>query len=415
MKKIEISAKYELVTPLFMAGANQTAEFRLESYARVLRNMWRFLALGHLKDENVAFLWEAILFGWHAKPFGQGCIRFHLDEKPEEGLRQDWQNWNSTPGLNYLSAQGFKYREPARIKSFKIRLVVRDRNLGAFNDADCLWQKSIDILKKAIKALGLIGGMGSRTRRGYGSLMITEFDGDDTRFTDIQKYKTAIRSVLDCPFDGKLRYEVLSRQTMIDVCASGSNPEELMNEIGFAFQVFRSWGQSNNGGGHVHAFERDKTVPGGSAKENVDFDSTKNDHNNFYKHYWEPNRIDNRAVFGLPHNYGNVSVGLSGENKPVRRASGLQFHFHRIGKEVVFVQTVVQSQFKPDGNRIRVFERTRSKDLNDPPINWWEYPAKFRDFVRNPWPEVCDDKNHLKYTNYKNVDESVLPHAVTTT
>ena len=74
---------------LMMAGANGAPEFRLESYARVLRTYWRFLALGFYTNEEEAFFWEAVMFGWHEKPFGNGRIRFLLSEKPTDGFPED--------------------------------------------------------------------------------------------------------------------------------------------------------------------------------------------------------------------------------------------------------------------------------------------------------------------------------------
>ena len=387
---LQIFGKYEVVTPLMLGGANHAPEFRLASYVHMLRWWWRFLALSRFGTVESASFWEAVMFGWHTKDFGRKRVSFRLMELDERGYPAPWGNGlelNNWSGISYLTAQGFKDRTSAKVKSFKVEARIGQRKLNDVPDFAgepaarwCLAQKT---LIDAIALIGLLGGLGSRSRRGFGSLAVSELKIEDgpAVLTDneihrlpesVEDYKGMIARHLGTErHSGLPPYSALSKAFTHKICASHNNARELMNDIGWAFQIYRSWGQrkdyNNPGNGHKHVKKTDgaeNTLDAGDAKAGWYKTEFKDDHNNFYDRgnngygTFPNNKFDNRAVFGLPHNYGKKEVGWdtrSGTGTHHRRASPLLFHFHRLGDgTTAFLASVIPADFAPNGACLRV-------------------------------------------------------------
>jgi len=391
---VDISCKYEIVTPLMLGGANHAPEFRLASYAHMLRWWWRFLALGRFGTIERASYWEALLFGWHTKEFGRKRVSFRLLYLDETAHPDAWNNeaelkkWS---GIHYLTAQGFSERKPATVKSFKTEARISKRALpknvpDIAGDTTKYWCLAQTTLIDAIALIGLLGGLGARSRRGFGSLAVSELiEGDNTIIdglpADVETYRKMIKTHLgSARHTEQPRYSALSDKFTSEICASHDNARELMNDIGWAFQIYRSWGQRDGNGGHVHNLNRDgqrNSIPAGTAKGR--YAGTEKgwykakfvkDHDDFYA----PNRhgygtfpggqFDNRAVFGLPHNYGKKDVGwntVHGTSAHNRRASPLLFHFHQLADgQKVFVASVIPADFAPDDARLSVGGNVRA-------------------------------------------------------
>lgn len=417
---------------MFLGGANHTPEFRLASYVNVLRWWWRFLALGRYGDEHISRFWEAVLFGWSGEPFGRKRITFRLSETAEE-KPSDWKDidfktrdhtdtkiWlKDNSGLNYLSAQGLTDREPVLVAKFAVhaRIIgtVNTVNLKQLRQHDHkwavvqldqsekAWEIALETLRDAMALIGLLGGLGARSRRGFGSLAISGLavDGKITipgLPTDLQAYQRQIADHLGqrpynrlppytayCSFDGNDGPAGFTH----NICAKGRNAEKLMNAVGWAFQGYRSWGQRDREGGHVHYLKPDgKRMSAGEEKPYQQ--SFKDDHDNFYANNFPANAFDNRSVFGLPHNYGNTIVDWGISNiEHHRRASPLLFHFHMLANdEAVFVANVAPANFLPDEARLRVAGKTTKREngklIERPDFTAIDYRNlhNFPDFIR---------------------------------
>lgn len=161
-KLTEIEATYRIVTPLFCAGAHfDQAELRVPSFKGVLRFWWRALAWSRLngnlkkiqREENTLFgsadggQSRVIILPFHGKARSPGI----------------GHNLSLGQGARYL-AYGLRETHRAHIDGgFDLTVQMRAR------DCDSL---TIDGLKDALVALGLFGGMGARSRRGFGSLSL---------------------------------------------------------------------------------------------------------------------------------------------------------------------------------------------------------------------------------------------------
>ena len=403
-----IFGKYEVVTPLMLGGANHAPEFRLASYVHMLRWWWRFLALSRFETVERATYWEAVLFGWHTKGFGRKRVSFRLLSLEEDEFPKSWSNGldqDNWSGIKYLTAQGFSERTPVEVRGFKVEALLTKRklNIDKEREADTYWPLAQQTLVDAMVLIGMLGGLGARSRRGFGSLAVLKLEveggaGEDNetlidgRPADTDTYKELIDKHLGAKRHPDLPpYSAFSDQFDFQICASHENARELMNDIGWAFQIYRSYGQSDRNGGHIHR----KTSETSSSELKAGADKGwynakfKGDHDVFYANPFDNKTFDNRAVFGLPHNYGNADVGLelTGNSKRGRRPSPLLFHFHRLGNgKTVFVASVVEAKFAPDGAKLRV-EKGRRNTHKDFPTAFQEthFPLlhDFAIFLRN--------------------------------
>ncbi len=374
--------------------------------------------------ESASF-WEAVLFGWHAKPFGCKRVSFRLLDLDEGGFPSPWSNKLDLPnwsGINYLTAQGFRERAPVKLRAFTVEARVSERPLGpdieeSRHYSPEHWTCARKTLKDAMALIGLIGGLGARSRRGFGSLAVSFLREDEEQPditalpTSVVDYGKQIKAHLGgARFGGTPPYSALSDKFSCDICASDGDMRHLMNDIGWAFQIYRSYGQRrqrrNPGAGHVHRKTAGLRGNGEVNKTSIDAGRAKNrwyakafyaDHDQFYSHPRDVTLFDNRSVFGLPHNYGKREVGwdsnaLARDEGPKhrRRASPLLFHFHRLqGGTGVFVSSVIPAEFTPAGVALRVKNGPRKRDdvLRTKVINGYVNFALvrgFNNFLRAP-------------------------------
>lgn len=174
MKKI--TATFRVVTPLFMSGADQTkAELRLASIKGALRFWWRALAWAEYQgDMKAIHQAESELFGSADQKIGQAKVLMKL-ELPENATSyiktqkaSDWKinQWESYVGYGLVDKTTRPHRQyiAAKGKSpFQFTLT-------------CIAKESADLsaLMPAIQIFGLLGNLGGRARKGWGSISLEQ-------------------------------------------------------------------------------------------------------------------------------------------------------------------------------------------------------------------------------------------------
>ncbi len=151
MKSIKFTL--ETITPLFLAGADgQTPELRPPSIKGMMRFWWR--AVKGLSDIRKLQEEEAKIFGIQEKkaPFSIKIEDSGLISGPHRPLPH-----SSNPRKQF-SFQGFDANQ-----TFSVTLSCKDK--GKINDYKNTFELSL-----------LLGGLGKRTRRGFGSLRIIDWD-----------------------------------------------------------------------------------------------------------------------------------------------------------------------------------------------------------------------------------------------
>ncbi|MHC1595187.1 MAG: type III-B CRISPR module RAMP protein Cmr1 [Methanotrichaceae archaeon] len=361
----ELEAKFRIVTPLFMSGADRNkAELRVPSIKGVLRFWWRALMLGRLGSIEKVRREEAGIFG-SAGEEGQSRVHLRLslfDNKKISGKDDVLKYADSGevigPGARYLGYglmnAGGKLTRPSSKCHFGLELLFKPDTK----------EEHVKPVEAALIAMGLFGGLGSRSRRGYGSLNLLELKNGGANVFEQPKDRDDLRSKIqnlfkDCdikPCSELPPYTAYSTDTRIDILDVGEDPLKLLNSVGEAMQMYRSYGRNGkvNGRDAERYFDDDHDLVREAITDRVKT---------------HPRRV----VFGLPHNY-HFSDGR-GKNVKVkpekyeRRASPLFLHIQGLENgQYAAITTTMPAEFLPYGEKIKVggsFVPVDVKDFQD--------------------------------------------------
>ncbi|NLL57647.1 MAG: type III-B CRISPR module RAMP protein Cmr1 [Firmicutes bacterium] len=358
MRRIE--ATYYVATPLFLGGADnkKIAEIRPPSLKGLLRFWFRATSWPQLGAIDEVWREEQELFG---STNGQG--KFLLSVTKRQGLDEveSKERWRRE-GLAYLGYgavdKGITVRPYLRQGGrFTVTLIFKE-DVSA---------QQIDFLTQSIKALGLFGGAGARSRKGFGSLSLSalRLDGREVlsapaNFQElVESIKDFLKSLrLEEGAGGAaplLPYTAFSPKTRVYAVEGGSDPLAFLDDIGRELMRYRGYGLKR-GDGHF-LFSREP------AEQNF-----ADDHD-LILDFLNGRQIDlppRRAVFGLPHNYyfkstkQKADVGPSGGGAGKRRASPLFIHIHALNeRRYAAVLTLMPAVFLPQGTSIAVSNENR--------------------------------------------------------
>lgn len=347
-----IEATYRVVTPLFCAGIDPShAELRLPSFKGVLRFWWRALAwsrcggdLKQIKQE------EDTLFG--STESGQSRVLMRLVPplrlatvpigtiltKSDSNTRVVGEGARYL-GYGVMEAFGSKnkrtkagqltracYRPPVE---FTVQLRTR-----------ALDRESLDSLKNALTAVGVLGGMGAKSRKGYGSLVVRSLrinDADKWSAPEtVDELKTAIAALYPNGMSDALpEFTALSKAARhVLLTVDVGEPIDLLDRVGRELVRFRSWGRNGK-------------ILGGVVDSEKLF---KDDHDLMKANPSERKAHPRRIAFGLPHNYGKGEQQVGPYDPHLdRRASPLFIHIHECGENPVAVVSFLPARFLPEG------------------------------------------------------------------
>lgn len=345
-----LTATYRIVTPMFLGDAEQNAaEIRPPSIKGALRFWWRALNWGRFRaDDNDATALrrlheaEAELFGAAAneKNTNRGQSRFLLTVQSNVLKFKD---------KNHVHTQ-FQFHDAARYLGYGL-MKVKNTQAGQLVRACIDEGQSFEVkllcqgeedqsVREALIALGLLGGLGSRSRHGMGSLSLMELQQNGEPVwkapTNREDYIKAVRDLLTGKRTTSTEppYSAFANTTRVDVLLETVSPYQALDGFGRAELMYRSWGKDGKGLGKQRE-ERFK----------ADHDWSKK----IRPQGFHPRRV----VFGLPHNYGKVPSMEVVPSRHKRRASPLLFHVHALGeKSFMGVSILLNSVFLPHGEKI---------------------------------------------------------------
>jgi CRISPR-associated protein Cmr1 len=218
-----IQADYSITTPLFIGDAEQNAtDITAASIKGALRFYWRAMQWGRFKtaasSDEVALKTlhqkEGKLFGSSAEQ-GTGQAKFNLRVSMQRipPVKADWPKKELASGYlgiglwstNKTDAR--QYMEEGH--TFSIRAVLHP----SLSEADS------QTLKDCMILWGLIGGLGSRSRRAFGSVAIKKLDDLQFDFKSLDDYQAAVQNVLkNYPLAGtQPPYSAFSKKAMIAI------------------------------------------------------------------------------------------------------------------------------------------------------------------------------------------------------
>lgn len=344
-----ITAEYKLSTPMFLGDAFQEADatvMRNASFKGALRFWWRALNWGRIlasqSGDQAAALKalhqrEGELFGRasDSKSSAQSLVQISSKLEGSQLVAPGAQPQN----LVYLLGQGLyshSDRGPAGKKGTQRPYLSGGRLTVEARLKPGATQEDTASLEQALAALGLLGGLGSRARKGFGSLSLQHLahSGQVHEFNDLAAIQRFL-STLDFSAPLEAPLSAFTSATHIDVSATGPEPWGLLEAISKEQQLFRSYG-------------KDGMVGREEARRNF-----VEDHDNVREaiHGKPLQALPKRAVFGLPHNYhyssgGDMNIAPAGNG---RRASPLFIHIHQFPKNdgCAAIQTLMPSVFLP--------------------------------------------------------------------
>ncbi|MCC6559147.1 MAG: type III-B CRISPR module RAMP protein Cmr1 [Polyangiaceae bacterium] len=363
-----LTATYRVTTPMFCAGADQQqAELRPASFKGALRFWFRAVAWATHGDIASVRSQEDALFG--STRTGQAKVLLSL--APLEERAHMPANRQVDIGLGYLAGQGLS--KPNRDGAlttrpslgpdtcFKVRLVLR--STSAAEQAQ---------VRRALIALGLLGGLGARSRRGFGSLTLESLHGEGetdqvwTAPRDLAALKDQLSALLpprstiqvstgsaDPPYTA---FSDGSRIVLVPT--AGDTAEGLLRRVGMSLLHYRGYGRRVGNSHRVGA------VPA--------LQWFSHDHDEMLKAADKRNgqsagtklAAPHRAAFGLPHNYRFGSLATNVEvNSAVkeRRASPVLLHVHRaLEARPIAVVAFLPALFLPDA-RLRIVRRKKGE------------------------------------------------------
>jgi CRISPR-associated protein Cmr1 len=361
-----IEASYRLTTPLFCGGADpKVGELRLPSFKGVLRFWWRAMAwsrcagdLAQIRQE------EEELFG--STRTGQAQVLMRLGSQPASDTLEKDDSLTVARGDRQVVGMGARYLGYGLMGAYGANAGVLSRGcvLAPLEFTVQLRASSLstnlqDSLLQALIALGTLGGMGSRSRRGYGSLVIRSLtvDGESPRLTSPSKPWSAPRDATELASaiaelqrqansSGLPEYTALSSGARHVVLTADDcrEPLHLLDLVGREMVRDRSWGRF------------------GIILRDVPTERNFTDDHNLMDPEITPlldrGTHPERIAFGLPHNYGpgpSKQVGPAGQLD--RRASPLLIHMHQCGSMPVAVVSFLPALFLPlssEGDQARI-------------------------------------------------------------
>ncbi|MBI5142693.1 MAG: type III-B CRISPR module RAMP protein Cmr1 [Nitrospirae bacterium] len=385
-----IEAEYSIVTPMFLGDAKQEAtEIRPPSIKGALRFWWRALNWSRMLAQNGNNVTEALktlhseegrLFGQAGDEDrgGQGCFLMSVTSIGITLRSKEQLNGNDSPAplgkwRPYLVGLGLasynkeekksKYNRSA-ITSGKFKVRVRSRPETTLADV-----KSIE---ESLLLFGLLGGLGSRTRRGLGSVSITSLSGGKLSApSGIEEWKAAIQKLTGTPITApEPPFSAFSSVTRMDMSLKGKNAWNLLEKTASEMMRYRSWGQDRNNTGTHKVNGIELFVDDHAIMLNAIANGTP------------PTVLPDRIVFGLPHNYFFSSITGAEKMKKAeiapdsegrtRRASPLFIHIHKFkDNDFAVIQTLFQSMFLCPSDYVAVkAEKLRPTHRLIPSVDW---------------------------------------------
>ena len=251
-----VEASFRIVTPMFLGGADQSVRdgIRPPSVKGALRFWWRALNWAKFRqtttcDEASLVLLhdeEIRLFGGSSEQGGQGCFLLSVSASPRPGQAiRDWPANNT--GAGYLAFGIVESGSPAKGNyqshreamkegaAFRLRLVFRPRTCA----------RDIESIRTAMNAWGLFGGLGSRSRRGMGS--VTQL-GDQDALPSRTEYEVDANAFLaERSGVGSAPYTAFSRDSRFRILCSGEDARTVLGNAGQRYKDFRGQASSLRG------------------------------------------------------------------------------------------------------------------------------------------------------------------------
>lgn len=238
-------AELELVTPAFLAGGSQDekdCDLRPATLRGVLRWWWRTLHAGFLEPAELRRLETAI---WGSAEVG-GALRIAVEVANQRTPAQPEKNlFRPNTGLGYIGyGVAERFYQPSGA-SWQVRLTARASILPpAVSKGQQIPIPDEQVLDQARAALWLLcnfGGVGSKARKGFGSLMVplslAGFSLETVR-VQARQFRAAC-GLADQPLAAPLSPSFDDRQCLrVEIETDWTDPWIMIEQMGQAVRIF---------------------------------------------------------------------------------------------------------------------------------------------------------------------------------
>lgn len=354
-----IKAEFVVTTPMFL-GAGSTGKdkqpdcadgIRGASVKGALRAAYRALNWSRIRittdDDNQALhqlhAEEASIFGSAVKDNKGGQAQFLLRVLDGEAVPEKELAGRSGE-LEYLLGMGlYDTKSKMMLRDhipantvFKLQLVLKSS----------LSKEQKQQLLDTLLFWGLTGGLGSRARKGFGSISITELEYAGEKLdlpTTANEYKATLKKLVGTDLaTGSAPLTAFSNQTKMQISGSNNDALVLLKHHGTQMGVYRGFGFNG------------KTL---GQKAEANFDNDRQWVYKLSKKKADINYLPKRAIFGLPHpaHYKNINFNVTVDADTGRRASPLFAHIHQLPNGLyVLLHTLYVSQFLPEQSKVLI-------------------------------------------------------------
>lgn len=314
-----IKAEYRIVVPAFVGDVKKEAgNISPATFKGVLRFWWRAINWSPAQDDtgendnqkalSILHQQESHLFGSSAED-GTGQAKFSLRLKINEipTAKSDWPP--AKGGSGYLG-YGLWSTNTTQARQYIPEKTRNSEDVNFSVEAvlhPSLSSGHIQSLLDAFTIMGLLGGLGSRARRAFGSIALTEINGTKYQFETVAEYRKAIGDLLNSYafHDALPPFTAFSKRSAIGINSeSEQNARAAHRELGSLFKQYRGSPEGLKG--------------------------------------------PQKKVFGMPY------AGGGRNEKSARRASPLLLHIHPIADKFHAVATALPATFHHDPSMAKV-------------------------------------------------------------
>ncbi|MCC5935403.1 MAG: type III-B CRISPR module RAMP protein Cmr1 [Balneolales bacterium] len=336
----KITFDCEVLTPMFLGGADQQAELRVPSIRGFLRFWWRAAfsdsSRASYKDLQAR---EAALFGGTVDKQGQSSVTIRLVSQEIQMADDLWLDNNlDRPGFEVQRKRqsgrnkgiGFLYYSKAPNRNKKFEFIKPASSFSIVMTS--LSKDDIELAAKVFYLGSILGGLGSRSRRTAGAFEIRNIHGLSFSLSDLKSWFTTHLSALKQKDGQNLEVSNLMGATVYQSNESFGSWYDAVNDLGNQYEAFRFINRS--------------------------------------KAYLTP-------VLGAPvmHNRNNPYVASYKENGQFksreRRSSPIYMSVMKEGERFRWVVTYLSGKIFPDGHKIAntFFVNRNSDDRNSKEID----------------------------------------------
>ncbi|MGX7950716.1 type III-B CRISPR module RAMP protein Cmr1 [Oleidesulfovibrio alaskensis] len=339
-----LTARFTVSAPMFLRGATaDSVRLRELSIKGVLRFWWRALAwsgcherLVDLHDKEAKLFGSVNQCGKDGEKGGKGLFTMRVKQEREVKVVEE------VLGYYYLAygveSKRSKVKYISEGNEFSLIFYVKDGNGWV-----------VEEINNTLRAFGLFGGLGARSRKGFGSVTlesITLNDQEEPVFKVPQNFDEYQKQTQVLLKEAKVTsppFSAFSQNTSIYQLAERTSAKALLTDLESALKAYRQV----------------KDDPEKYCERDYDL----------YKAACNDGRVSThpcRAIWGLPLAYKKGSGLLCTPEKNERRASPVFFHIHRYGKNsFALFAVLMRAQFLPASERILFGKKDPPKKNND--------------------------------------------------